>query len=939
MKTEENKSKKLDIFPKEEIYTGKFVNYINSLSDNLKEYYKVSLNIIKNRTYITNSLENELNESIKANSFNISNNFKDLFYKLKFNNKAENDNLTNFYEDAKILFQEMKEYQKLVRCRIKKQGSLPGLIHNNSNKNSNLQKPYQQSDLNFIIDNNQKGFKIRKNDYTPIKRDLSNNNRNKYNIVPKERGEPYNFATINYTIDNSNDKSEEIEKYKKIIKNYKLELKKINIKYQNLININNNNNEIIKDELILNKDNIISSLKEDLSKSNKKISQLVDEKNILQTKIKQMIESKEPIRNNNNNIYNKFNNLIKENDKLKSELNSYINLKKQNNLFKNKISFLEKKLNEEQTKNEKIKNENIILLKNEQNKQNKQESELSKRNTELSLSLINKQNEIINLQKENLDKSKEIENLKISINNRDNNEKEKLLESIRSIFDQENSNSKNMDNFNKNVNTILDNYKKQNYQLIIIKKKFEEKVKYLQEQLTNTKIELIDKIKTNMELENKNTKQIKDLKNEYNKKIEQIENKKINVTNEFNSLKELYDDLMKEKKELNDEIVGKELKLIQIQNENEQYKKEINKLNNMHISNILLEGKNEENIKNEYIELNKKLKQEKDINNKLNSDLSKIKNENEKYKNKLLTLGIIYIGGVIEGEEVKIPRDDIIEKLNDEIEKLKQKNATLNGIVESFTSQFSNNKVLVNNDKDNQKIEEIKQKYYQCEEEIKSLKKEKEKLTNQIIRLSTNLPPEEFNKLKKQYKDLENKYKELLKNETKNSNSNNINNNINNININNINNNNEELIKVINELKKENEQIKKKNLQLISQLEEKEIKANCYDNKSENAYLSNYEEEFDLKKMAKGAKEKNRSQDINIDYPGIQNIKEKYRELYFYYNSLENLVKKLLTTIQVNSKNKTYVSEICKIVGFDLETTNKILNNKNKNLLLGLFPK
>ena len=91
--------------------------------------------------------------------------------------------------------------------------------------------------------------------------------------------------------------------------------------------------------------------------------------------------------------------------------------------------------------------------------------------------------------------------------------------------------------------------------------------------------------------------------------------------------------------------------------------------------------------------------------------------------------------------------------------------------------------------------------------------------------------------------------------------------------------------------------------------------------------------------MAKGAKEKNRSQDINIDYPGIQNIKEKYRELYFYYNSLENLVKKLLTTIQVNSKNKTYVSEICKIVGFDLETTNKILNNKNKNLLLGLFPK
>ena len=46
--------------------------------------------------------------------------------------------------------------------------------------------------------------------------------------------------------------------------------------------------------------------------------------------------------------------------------------------------------------------------------------------------------------------------------------------------------------------------------------------------------------------------------------------------------------------------------------------------------------------------------------------------------------------------------------------------------------------------------------------------------------------------------------------------------------------------------------------------------------------------------MAKGAMDKNRSQDINIDYPGAQQVKEKYREFDFYYNSLEDLVKKLL---------------------------------------------
>ena len=41
----------------------------------------------------------------------------------------------------------------------------------------------------------------------------------------------------------------------------------------------------------------------------------------------------------------------------------------------------------------------------------------------------------------------------------------------------------------------------------------------------------------------------------------------------------------------------------------------------------------------------------------------------------------------------------------------------------------------------------------------------------------------------------------------------------------------------------------------------------------------------------------------------------------------------------MNYNNKTYVAELCRIVGFDLETTNKILNNKNKKLILGLFSK
>ena len=89
--------------------------------------------------------------------------------------------------------------------------------------------------------------------------------------------------------------------------------------------------------------------------------------------------------------------------------------------------------------------------------------------------------------------------------------------------------------------------------------------------------------------------------------------------------------------------------------------------------------------------------------------------------------------------------------------------------------------------------------------------------------------------------------------------------------------------------------------------------------------------------MAKGAMEKNRSQDINIDYPGAQQVKEKYRELDFYYNSLEDLVKKLLLNSTCTNKNKVYVSELCKIVGFDEDVSNKIINNKSKKGLLNMF--
>ena len=43
--------------------------------------------------------------------------------------------------------------------------------------------------------------------------------------------------------------------------------------------------------------------------------------------------------------------------------------------------------------------------------------------------------------------------------------------------------------------------------------------------------------------------------------------------------------------------------------------------------------------------------------------------------------------------------------------------------------------------------------------------------------------------------------------------------------------------------------------------------------------LSNFEEEYDVYDLANNAKEKNNSEDMKIDFPGLNDINTKYIEL------------------------------------------------------------
>ena len=1010
MKTEANEiiNSKMNLNLNEDYLNDDFVKYINTLSDSIKEYYKVSKNTNQNKAILLTVIEKKLNESESISNILFNENNEDdnnvqsynevskkiieFFIKLKENVNSDERNLLSFFEDAKIIFKKMKDYrQQLIQNKMKKhrfscsfktkknKDMSPNMFHKINNIPNPNKNQYQASEICHKLGKNFNNFEIQKNRIYPItKRIEINNNFDMPNLSTKIQKDNISVESnkMNKTSDsqqikkyaNNNKFLNEIEKLKNINKKYEFNIRKLNSdlkKYQSELEIlkktksfnnilskpneDNDNNQVIQDELSISKDKIISSLKSEIEKNNKKYSDLLNNYRKLQEE-----NNKLQIKNGqDNNIYNKLNNLIKENINLKrniellrtntpnnksqSDLNYKLNVKKleldSNNKnyikeidsLKKKILMIEKNLSEEQLKNQELKNKHELEM-----------SQLSKRNVDLSTKLINKQNELLNLQKDILGKKKEIENLKTSINSMDSQKNQMLIESIISYFEQENNSGKisvnrPWNNLNESLNRILENYKNENQELKI---NFHEKIKYYQEQLKNAKNELLEKIQTNMENDIKNKKQINEIKNDYDKKMEEVNNKNKVIDHYLNLFQEVNNNLMNRLCQTNQKVSAKDMKIIQLQEENQQLKEKIEELYNLKDSNN--PNNMDLKIKEENINLIKKLDEQKQTNEKLKEELKVISNEHNIYQKRLLSLGVKFIGE----HEFKISKDEAFERLNDEIEQLKGQNETLKDMIETLTKDFlckTKEKKEKNEKYDDEalkkqydELEGLKQKTYKYineqgnnGDEINSLKKENEKLTKQIMKFS-----KEYTELQKHYDELENRYKITLKNENKipKSNSNNTTTTY------------DEIANELKKVKKENEQIKKKNMELISQLEEKEIKNN-YDNKSEDGYKSNYEEEFDLRKMAKGAKEKNRSQDLNIDYPGLQPIKEKYRELDFYYNSLETLVKKLLLNVQVGPKNKTYVNELCKIVGFDQETTNKILSNKNSKKLLGLFQK
>ena len=851
---------------------------INSYIDIKTNYIQVIISNIINHNYTFEQLKS-LEETIKQIK-EMNNN-----YKLNIFNDEQNMNI--FLEETNILFKSIKQKYKIRLEEWSNYLSIP--ISLKTKKKTINNSLNIKNDFNFNENNEREPFhganytKINpeyKKKRTKSTENQINNNRN-MNICNSQKLINENLVRTAKSTRNKN---------------------KLNNKGINLINLNlpmNKSHSIynidIRNEVLLNKC-FKSEAKSNHIKERNKNNYNTENNNYRVTDI-QNINLEKKIENLNKVVlyYKRLVNLLSKNNNNKNNINVNNNIYNSNNI-NNKLLMDKLKLKENEiiSKDKKIK-----LLYLEINKFKNQ------------LSFMNNGN----IQSEMGAKLDALKNIKSSINIKDYQRYK--TESNLSNQIKFNSNCGSYTNI-KDKNIENEALSSQNDNLKYIKR-----IKYLEKEniiikskLNKMNIELSQKPK---KLENENIlfrKEIielkKQLKNELDKKEDlnkMSKEQKVEYEYEISKINDKRTELSKILSNKNSEIIKLQQDIILKEKELEKYKELINKKElktntdqiekiKQYYKNIFTEKEAKQlKLKNEIDLLNEKNNILFKQNDKNVIKISELTNNIKQLKEELLKLKDSINN---KDNEIKNIKNEKIEKEKEYELKIKQLKEENDGL-KQFT--LKQQKILIENE--------------QKDEKISILQKEKETLKQYFIDLNIPLPNPNLNDSNKSMKTKKDKQKKFEEKFTE-----------------------EECFNILmqlNEAKKEIESLKKKNEELFNDLDCKKLKNDVFAHISAEKPLSNYEEEFDLKKMAKGVKDKNRSQDINIDYPGIQQIKERYRELDFYYNSLEELVKKMLLSSTCTNKNKSYIIELCKIVGFDDEITNKIINNKIKKGLLKFF--
>ena len=455
--------------------------------------------------------------------------------------------------------------------------------------------------------------------------------------------------------------------------------------------------------------------------------------------------------------------------------------------------------------------------------------------------------------------------------------------------------------------------------------------------------------------ENNLNKQLDDLNNQFKNKIGQYEKQIILLKNKLAKNNNNNPKIKGEKKqdiiqENNLDMMKNDSNIISLNNKNmnlikiiKQQKATINGLQNQIIifknqidqydqmNKKQLEEMNNSIFKNNKIieqkdELIKKLREKKEIQNSQininmsnqtnNNELLLLKIENEKLKKDISMLQLSQNNNNLRNG------NNISSLYNTNSQELQQLNI---GLMEENNSLNLKNKQLeskiqlltTNNEQLQNLNDNLKNQIVNLEQEIEKKKNEIDGLQAFINKLQSKLDAEDMNVPKSNSTIKERKNTALTEQEnTKKI---------------------QKYLDLLNKANKDINNLQKKNKELQFKLEDKQVQEELSGFRTEEANFSNYEEEFDLRKMVNGTKDKNRSEDINIDYPGMQGVKDRNKELKQKMNMLIEQVKILIANVNINSKIKPQINQICQLMRIPAQNIQMIISGKNKKKALGLF--
>ena len=642
-----------------------------------------------------------------------------------------------------------------------------------------------------------------------------------------------------------------------------------------------------------------------------------------------------------NSIINDYQNLQ---NNIKKDLNTLFNLIQNLENINNKISlnsFLTDESNNKSSKSlgknieneiEKLKKMNIVkdnkirqlMLQINNLAINKTERSNPNNNYNILKTEGNENSRIKKLEQIILDKDNKLQSLINQINMKkigndlNNGNMQNLLEEkdkeIFNLKQQLNIYEQNEQNFNKQIDNLTNQFQNKRLQ-------YEKEIFTLRYNMAKNINDSQGNININKTIGSKseNNQNLKFLKNpdninnDYIAQITSLNNTNMNLTAIIKKQKTIIAGLQKE-------ISNYKAKLAQYEKLNKNQIEQMN--NNIYKNNKIIEQKDE---------LIKQLREKKDIPNSQininmsnqanNNELIHLKIENEKLKEEINLLKLTQSNNLINNN------NDMNLLYNNNFQELQQLNIKLmeenNSLKLKVANIEKNPNLLTTNGEFNNLYEQQKETIERLESEVNKKKEEIGGLQDFIAKLQSKLENSNFylpvpkahstSKIQKNAQGAKNNmnddYTKTLK----------------------------KLIDLNNKANKEIEILKNKNKELQYKLEEKQVEEELSGFKTEDVNFSNYEEEFDLRKMINGAKDKNKSEDINIDYPGMQGVKDKNKELQQRVNMLSEQVKILISNININNKIKPQISQLCQLMKIPPKNIQLIIAGKNKKQNLGII--